>query len=277
MPVLLSRRTALVAGALLGAVPSPARAQDTTRVRADSAAARADSPAVVVPRIRVPPPVIPAWRFQLDFGFQDMAGNRDLTVVNGAFVVERRREDRYIFNFKLEGRYGRSNGVESVNYQLARLRFDWTPKALLSPFLGLDLARDPIRKVGLRTQLGTGANINTDTRPEARTYFSFGFVLDHQEFIAGTVPATSDDTRWMFRGSTTQLLGQTVRFEAAARYQPSTRDAADYLLLAEASLRVSLTRSMGFTTKYEFIRDSKPAPGVATDDRGLTAALSFAW
>jgi hypothetical protein len=206
-----------------------------------------------------------------------MSGNRDLTVVNGAFVVERRNEDRYILNFKLEGRFGRSNGIESVNYQLARLRFDWTPKALLSPFLGLDLARDPIRKVALRTLVGTGANINTDTRPEARTYFSFGFVLDHQEFTSGTVPATADDTRWMFRASTTQLLGQTARIEAIGRYQPSTREAADYLVMLEASVRVSLTRRMGFTTKYEFIRDSRPAPGVETDDRGLTAALSFAW
>jgi hypothetical protein len=232
---------------------------------------------VNVPHIRVPPPVVPAWRYQLDFGFQDMSGNRDLTVVNGAFVVERRRQDRYILNFKLEGRYGRSNGVESVNYQLSRLRFDWTPKSLVSPFLGLDLARDPIRKVALRAQVGTGANINVNTHPEARTYFSLGFVLDHTDYTSGTVPSSTDDTRWMVRASTTQLLGQTTRLEAVARYQPSTRDLTDYITTIEASLRVSLTRRMGFTTKYEFTRDSRPATGVENDDRGLTAALSFSW
>ena len=257
--------------------PVAARAQDTTRVRTDSAAARADSPAVNVARIPVPPQVIPAWRFQLDFGFQDMSGNRDLTVVNGAFVVERRRQDRFILNFKLDGRYGRSNGVESVNYQLARLRFDWAPKSLISPFLGLDLARDPIRKVALRAQIGTGANLNLNTRPEARTYFSLGFVQDHQEYTAGTVPASANDTRWMARASTTQLLGQATRIEGIARYQPSTRDLADYLAMVEVSVRVSFTRRMGFTTKYEYIRDSKPATGVEPDDRGLTVALSFAW
>jgi hypothetical protein len=270
----LRLRPAMAAFALVMA-PAVARAQDTTRVRADSAAARSDS--VNVPRLRAPPPVAPAWRFQIDFGFQDLTGNRDLTVVNGAFVVERRRQDRFILNFKLEGRFGRSNGVESVNQQLARLRFDWQPKARLSPFLGLDLARDPIRKVAVRAQVGAGANINVDTRPEARTYFSLGFVQDHQEFTAGTLPTSSDDTRWMVRAATTRLLGQTTRIESIARYQPSTRGVADYLATFEASVRVSLTRRMGFTTKYEFIRDSRPATGVKTDDRALTAALSFAW
>ena len=82
---------------------------------------------------------------------------------------------------------------------------------------------------------------------------------------------------WMVRASTTQLLGQTTRIESVARYQPSTHDVADYLATFEASVRVSLTRRMGFTTKYEFLRDSRPATGVKTDDRALTAALSFAW
>ena len=255
--------------------PGLARAQDTTRVRADSAAAAPDSSQV--PRIPVPPPVPPAWRYQLDFGFQDIAGNRDLTVVNSAFVVERRRQDRFTLNFKLETRFGRSNGVESVNQQQARLRFDWRPKAPLSPFLGLDLARDPIRKVALRAQVGTGANITVDGRDAHRTWLSLGFVQDHTEYTPGTVPASTDDTRWMVRAATIQLLGQTTRIESVARYQPSTRDIADYLATFEASVRVSLTRRMGFTTKFEFARDSRPATGVRTDDRGLSAALSFAW
>lgn len=250
------------------ALPGIVHAQDTTRVRADS---------VVVPRIPLPPPVPPAWRYQLDFGFQDIAGNRDLTVVNSVFVVERRRQDRFTLNFKLETRFGRSNGVESVNQQLARLRFDWRPKAPLSPFLGLDLARDPIRKVAWRAQIGTGANINLDTREVSRTFVSVGFVQDHTEYTAGTLPAASDDTRWIMRAATTRLIGQTTRIESVARYQPSTHDVADYLATFEASVRVSLTRRMGFTTKFEFARDSKPATGVQTDDRGLSASLSFAW
>src|ERR1700741_5430197 len=104
-------RGAAVAALVVLSAPGIVRAQDTTRVQ--------------VPRIEVPPPVPPPWRFQVDFGFQDIAGNRDLTVANAAFVVERRPRDRLILNFKLEARYGRSNGIESVNSQLARLRIDW--------------------------------------------------------------------------------------------------------------------------------------------------------
>src|SRR4051794_9680708 len=87
-----------------------------------------DSAATPVPRVAVPPPVPPPWRFQFDLGFQDQKGNSDITVGNTVFTIERRPRDKLILNLKLEARYGRSNGKEAVNYQLARIRFDWNPR-----------------------------------------------------------------------------------------------------------------------------------------------------
>ena len=54
-------------------------------------------------------------------------------------------------------------------------------------------------------------------------------------------------------------------------------DRRDYLAVFEASIRVSLTRKIGQTTKFEWARDSRPPDGVRHDDRSLSAALSVAW
>ena len=259
----LRLRGIAVAASLLLCLPRPARGQDSASTE--------------VARIVMPPPVPPPWRFQIDVGFQDVSGNRDLTIANAVFTVERRPRDRLILNLKLEGRYGRSNGVEAVNYQLARVRLDRNPRNVVSPFLGLDVVRDPVRKSLLRVQAGTGLNINTDTRDAYRTYFSFGMVADHEVFPAGTVPSTADDRRWMLRGATQRLLGQVTRIDAIAKFQPAVDDANDYLAVFEAALRVSLTRRIGLTTKMEWARDSKPPAGVRPDDRSLTASLSVAW
>jgi hypothetical protein len=243
-----------------------------------SGSARAqDSVIGPLPRISVPPPVPPPWRFQVDVGFQDVTGNRDLTVANAVFTVERRPNDRLILNLKLEGRYGRSNGVEAVNYQLARIRFDWNPRNVISPFIGLDVARDPVRKSASRIQGGTGFNINTDIREAHRTFFSLGIVADHQVYTAGVTPATTDDKRWMVRASTQRLVGPGTRIEGVAKLQPALDDLHDYLAVFEASVRVSLTRKIGLTTKMEWNRDSRPPDGVRPDDRSLSAALSVAW
>jgi hypothetical protein len=248
---------------LLAGLPGILRGQDTT--------------AVEVPRVRLPPPIPPPWRFQIDVGFQDVTGNRDLTVANAVFIVDRRPGDRLILNMKLEGRYGRSNGVEAVNYQLARVRFDWNPRNIVSPFLGLDMIRDPVRKSAFRIQGGAGANVNLDIREASRTSVSFGIVADHQVYTAGVVPATTDEQRWMFRATTQRLIGPGTRMEGVAKLQPRIDASHDYLAVIEASVRVALSRRIGLTTKMEWSRDSRPPDGVKPDDRSLTAAFSIAW
>jgi len=274
---------ALLAAALLAA-PALARAQDTTAARADTARARADTvrprsdtPQIAVPRLRVPPPVQPPWKFQVDLGFQDVSGNRDLAVFNSAFTMERLRPERLLLATRLEARYGRSDGQTSVNSQLARVRLDLTPLALISPFLGLDLSRDEIRKMALRAQIGTGLNLNTSTRDESRTQFSLGFVGDFQRFTAGVAPNHAEDTRLYTRFRTTRLFAQSTRFEATLRLQPALHDFADYLLNGDVALRFTVTRRVGFLTRYEYARDSRPPPGVQPADRIFNLSLSIAW
>ena len=272
----MTSRYRLLAAALVAAAAPvyPAMAQDTTAVRDTT---RHDTVTVQVARVVVPPPVPPPWRFQVDLGFQDQKGNSDITVGNTAFTVERRPRDRLILNLKLEARYGRSNGTEAVNYQLARIRFDWNPRNVISPFIGLDVARDAVRKSALRMQGGTGVNINVDVRDDHRTFLSLGFVGDHQVFTPDVTPATSDDFRWMLRAATQQALGQGTRIEGVAKVQPSFKDPGDYLASVEWSVRVALSRKLGMTTKFEWRRDSRPPAGVERDDRSISAGLSLAW
>lgn len=222
-----------------------------------------------------PPAPPPPWRFQIDVGLNAVGGNRDLTVANTTFIAERRPNDRLISSLKLEARYGRSNGVEAVNYQHARARFDWNPRKLISPFVGLDVTRDPVRKSALRIQGGTGINLNVNVRDADRTWLSVGTVWDHQRYFDTTAART--DLRWMLRAATQRTIGPAMRLEALAKIQPAYSDAANYLAAFEASFRVAISRKLGLTTKVEWKRDSRPSPGVEPDDRSLSVALSFAW
>ena len=254
----LLSRAALVAA--LGFLPGRLRAQDSTTVHGDSAATRA-----------------PAWRYQADFGFQDMSGNRELTVVNGSLEVEHEQHETYILNLRVEARYGSDNQEESVDYQLTEDRFDWRPEQRFSPYLTLDAARDPVRETALRLQEGTGINVNIERREDDRTTLSLGVINDYHQRTAGIVPGVEREARWSVRGASAVELGPITRLEVEARYQPSFKGAADYLVTAEAALRVAITKHIGFLTRFQFLRDSRPATGVQPDDHALTAAFSLAW
>ena len=268
----MSHRRRLAPFLALLALPALARAQDTLHVRPPDSTALHAAPAP--PRPAPPPP----WHFQVDFGFQDIGGNTDLTIGNASFAMERRPQSKIIIAFRADARYGRSNGVEAANDQKIRARVDWNPKNALAPFLGVDAVHDEVRRLALRTQVGSGVNINLDVRDSSRTSLSAGFILEHEIYTpAETLLAAANQERYLLRATTQRILRQGSRLDVSLRFQPSIRDGADYLAYFEAALRVGLTKKLGLTTKFDWTRDTRPVPGVREEDRALTAGLSFAW
>lgn len=279
--------------ALLWCAPRLA-AQDTTRTRPDTTRAqpptqRPDSAQLVpapvqdttrrpIPPVRVPPLVPPPWRFGLEIGFTDISGNRDLQVFNGVFTTEHQRTTEYIFNTRFEARYGKSDGKVAVSNSAVRLRFDWRPRSGVSPFLGLDFESDMIRKIDSRISAGTGLNFNIAPREDRHTTIAVGLIAELEDRFQNVSPNHISDTRYHVRFATLQPLSGSAVFEANAKLQPATRRLDDYLFSADASLKVTITRTLAFRTRYEWKRDSTPAPGVLSkDDRSFTVSLLLSW
>ena len=246
---------------LATAAHTPLAAQDTTRAP--------------VPAVRVPPPLPRPWRFGVEVGFTDISGNRRLQVFNGVFTSEHQRTTEYIFNSRVEARYGKSDGVVAVSNAAWRLRFDYRPRTAVSPFLGLDFESDRIRKIDARVAIGAGANVNIAPREDRHTTIAVGFILERVNYWADV---EKRDSRYHLRFSTLQPLTAQVALETNAKLQPATRDVSDYLVSADASVRVTISRRLAFRTRYEWKRDTTPAAGVLSkDDRSLTASLLITW
>lgn len=232
-------------------------------------------PVSIVP---VPPPVPAPWRFSLEIGFTDIAGNRDLQVFNGVYTAEHQRTTDYILNLRAEARYGRTEDIVAVENSALRLRFDWRPREGLSPFLGLDVESDRIRKIDARIKGGAGMNINVAPREDRRTTIALGLIAEIEERFRTVTPRHKSDWRLHSRFATLQPLNSHVVFEGNAKLQPATSDIGDYEASMDASLRVTVTRRTAFRTRYEWRRDSTPAPGVSKeDDRSLTFSLLMTW
>jgi hypothetical protein len=231
-----------------------------------------------VARPAVPPPLPPPWRFSVELGITDISGNRDLRLYSGAFVAEHQRRDLFILNGKLEARYGESNHERSVDNSAARLRFDWRPNQRTSPFVAFDVERDAIRRIQMKVSGGFGANFNIVARDDRRTLVSLGTVLEIENRAAGVTPNRVEDVRALARFSYFKALSPGVRLDAGARVTPALRDAADYLAGFDAAVNAVLYRRLALRTRYEWKRDSRPAPGVRSrDDRLLTVAFVFSW
>lgn len=236
---------------------------------ADSAAAQA-APA---------PPARSPWRYSTTLAIQDISGNRQLRILQSTIRVERNTPDRVNFALKLEGGYGKSSG-ESVERRFASsLRLDWTPRAFVSPFLGVDWDYNRILRINSRINGGAGANFNLVYRDSARATIALGVVEEYLNTAArGTSPgAITNDTRFHFRMALSRTMRSGVQTELNVKIQPVVNDLADYLFKADGAIRVALTTRLRWETTYRWWRDNSPAPGIKRDDRALTTGLNIQW
>lgn len=226
-----------------------------------------------------PPPRRSPWRFSTAFAIQDISGNRQLRILQSTIRADRQTPERVNFALKLEGAYGRSGGQSVERRVGASLRLDWTPRALVSPFLGFDWDYNRILRINSRLNGGAGANINPVYGDSARVTIALGVVEEYKDVAAlGTSPgATTSDTRFHSRLAIARTLRSGVQTELNVKYQPVVDDMGDYLFKADGTLRVALTTKLRWETTYRWWRDSSPAPSVRKDDHALTTGLQIQW
>jgi hypothetical protein len=239
-------------------------------------------PSAAAPSTQAAPPPRPRspWRFVTSFAIQDISGNKQLRVLQSSIRVERQTPDRVILAFRLEGGYGRSGGTEELERRLSSsLRLDWTPRARLSPFLGLDWDYNRILRINTRINGGAGVNVNLSYRDSSRATLAFGVVEEYLSTAARDASPGSEasDTRYQLRLNLARTLPSGVQTELNVRYQPVVDRLWDYLFKADGTLRVALTSRLRWETTYRWWRDSTPALGVQKDDRALITGLAIQW
>jgi len=256
------------------AVVRPVAAQDTTQ----AAPAARDTAFRRVPVLRTPPPVPPPWVFGIEGGFTDIGGNTSLQVFNGAFTVVHKLTTLYVLNMRVEARYGRSDSVVAASNAAAHLRFNWRPRAGVSPFASVDLESDEIQKIDSRLTGASGLNFNVAPREDRHTTISIGLAADLASYFAHVVPNSMTDIRYQVSFATLQPLSAGAAFEGNAQIQPTTTQLDDYLATMDLAMRITITRTLAFRTRYDWKRDSTPAEGVLSkDDRSFTVSLLMNW
>lgn len=258
------RPTLVVAALTLGAsvLALPAAAQTAPAERAAPA-----------PRPRSP------WRFGTSLAVQDISGNKQLRILQSTIRAEHQRPDRLIFALKLEGGYGTSGGEEKERRLSSSLRLDWTPRARVSPFIGVDWDYNRILRINARVSGGAGANLNFSRRDSARVTLALGVVEEYRNTAArGTSPGSeTNDTRFHVRLSLARTMPSGVQAEVNVKYQPVVDRLASYLFKADGTLRIALTTRLRWETTYRWWRDSSPAAEVRKDDRALVTGLAIQW
>ena len=78
---------------------------------------------------------------------------------------------------------------------------------------------------------------------------------------------------WQYKGS--KSFGSGAKLEQAVGYQPIWDQPSDYLMRAQTSLGVQMTKMLFLRMVHSFERDSTPPPEVKKDDHVVTMGISL--
>ena len=222
-----------------------------------------------------------SWKADVGLSVTSSGGNENLTLIVTELGLTHLRSRQYELNLGTRLRYGRSEGQDVAQNVRGDISLDLFPEAGWSPFLFSTAETDPFKKLDARVNTGVGMK-RTFWRREWDEVSLSGAVLHSYEDV-DIAPADSvvghgitRSARWSWRGRARRELSQGTRAEQVVFFQPAWNHIADYLLEAQSSVRVALTRSLAFTATFLFNRDSTPAEDVEPDDWSVAVGLSLA-
>lgn len=218
------------------------------------------------------------WKVVLDLSFTGSSGNNEMSMLAAGARATHLVTAEYELEASLQTRYGHSEGREVARSAKGGLSFDLHPEDRWSPFLTLELERDPFRRLDLRSNGGGGMKYTLIDTERAALSLSSAAIYSYEDLAPaedGHPGELSHLVRssWRYKGM--RAFGDGASVEQVVWYQPLWDLPSDYLMRAETALGVQMTEGLFLRLVHSFQRDSTPPPEVEPDDHVVTMGISI--
>lgn len=221
-------------------------------------------------------PVLPGWLIDLSAGYWMNRGNSDTQNLLARAAVIKKFEDTWEMIGKGEYAWGKNKNKTDETYEQTADRGQVSAQANLfvieDGFLygRSEYSYDKIKDLNRRWDSGVGVGYNVYRSGE--------------NFLSAEAGVTYIDSRFKYDQSDHGLylrlaengavkINERVTFLESLEYKPKFKDLNDYLLTAEAALRVSLFSNVYFQFTLTDRYDSNPANGTKSNDLSVIASL----
>jgi hypothetical protein len=219
----------------------------------------------------------PAWRTQLELGFNGARGNTSFVVLRSGVSVTHLRTD--VAEIEASGlyRYGKSDGELIARDWRGSLKLDVVPNQRLSPFAFATASGDALRRLAIRSEGGAGAKY-TYWRSERGAASISGAALysveSYDRAMDSSRPASQRSAKWSVRSKGETTVGR-ARIAQTTFYQPVWDSGADYTLEATTSLSAQLVGRLDLVLVHEYLYDATPPADVLRTDQKVSVVFRY--
>lgn len=218
------------------------------------------------------------WRAALGLGVSATSGNTKATTINfTGDAVRATPVDKWGFNGT--SLYAKSDGVVTADQTRAGTRYDYNITPQWFGFTSLDLERDKIAQLKLRSVIGGGLGYHL-IKNDATVFDVFtgvGYTTDSYRAPLLINDAFRTDYAYvnlLVGEESTHKFSDTVSAKQKLVLYPNLENRGEYRAQFDSGLAVAMTKSMSLNVGLSARYNSDPGPGVKKTDTLFTTGVS---
>jgi putative salt-induced outer membrane protein len=254
--------------------PIPAQAPEQPVVQSPAANPTTSAPAGTTTAA----PSGASWRSTVGLGASNSTGNtRASTLSANADAVRTTAQDKWTLYGNAQ--YGKTNGVTSASLVRLGTRYDRDIGESFFGFGTLDVEKDKIARLKLRSAYGAGLGLHW-IKTETTTLDVFGgvgYTMDRYEEareIDNALRERYNYANLLLGEESTHKLTESTSFKQRLVLYPNLKDRGEYRAQWDAGLSVAMTQAMSLNVGLALRHNSEPGPGVKRTDTLLTTGVS---
>jgi hypothetical protein len=210
----------------------------------------------------------------LDGALVGRAGNTETTTFSGS-LFGGATDDPHLFFAKASGDYGHATGSTNVARWTIHARYNYRLSSLLALEALTQAQHDRFRRLAVRDLYGAGLRFVPYEDDELELFFGTTYVLEH-EIISATEEEPLSNDIWHrssdYLGANWQVTPIVVA-STVTYVQPRFDRPADFRILHESFLSVTITKRLAARVSGSIWYDSEPPTGVKTYDLEIKNSL----
>ncbi|EAU53931.1 YdiY family protein [Mariprofundus ferrooxydans] len=171
--------------------------------------------------------------------------------------------------------YGKSRGVRDTNEAFVHLRHRYALNDSWDVEAFAQAQQNEFARLKLRTLLGGGLRWSSQAEGW-QLHVGLGSFFERESLRGSNAPATR-----LWRGNAYLglhfAINDHVRLQNTVYYQPAWRYPADFRLLDDAAVSVTLSAGLDLRLSLEMAHDSRPPAGVRPTDISYKTGLAYAF
>lgn len=211
-----------------------------------------------------------SWNDEAELSLVSTNGNSKVTTLSAKNLLKVPFSERVSGSWKLQGLYGKTDGVKNAEAYMTEFRGDYAQTNRLYYFASAGWFQDKFSGIDSRYVYGLGSGYKFLDGPKNFLLGEAGLTFTQEEDTAGI------DNEYLGGRLFAQyayLFNEANKFTQSIEYLPDFDDSENWLLNSETALVAALNSNFSMKTAYLVKYDNQPVAGLTKTDSILSVAL----